>query len=205
MTVESAIAFSIVLIVWVLIPGPAVLAVVARSLTTGLKPALMLIAGILLGDTFYIAIVLFGMAAVGTALGDLFYIVKLVGASYLIFLGIKMWLADPDFTSRARDIGASAGFKNYLVGFSITLGNPKAILFHIGFLPTFFDLATINLIDSLIILSIFMLVVGTSFVFYAFAATKARLFFKDPRRIRFLNRGAGTMLIGAGVVVATRD
>ena len=133
MTVESAVAFSFVLIVWVLIPGPAVLAVVARSLTSGLKPALMLIAGILLGDTFYIAIVLFGMAAVGTALGDFFYIVKLVGASYLIFLGIKMWLADPDFTSRTRDIGASAGFKNCLVGFSITLGNPKAILFHIGF------------------------------------------------------------------------
>jgi threonine/homoserine/homoserine lactone efflux protein len=52
MTFESAVAFSLALFIWVLIPGPAILAIVGRSLTTNLKSALKLIVGILLGDLF---------------------------------------------------------------------------------------------------------------------------------------------------------
>lgn len=72
MTIESILAFSLALIVWVIIPGPAIFAIVGRSLTTGIKPALKLIVGILLGDLFYITIVLYGIAAIGNIFGELF-------------------------------------------------------------------------------------------------------------------------------------
>jgi len=54
MTPESCVGFMLALLIWVAIPGPAILAVIGRSLSSGLKPALLLIIGILLGDLFYI-------------------------------------------------------------------------------------------------------------------------------------------------------
>ena len=60
MNFESAVAFTAALLVWVIIPGPAILAIVGRSVTSGFRSALKLIAGILLGDLFYISIALFG-------------------------------------------------------------------------------------------------------------------------------------------------
>ena len=204
MSFESAIAFFLALFVWVLIPGPAILAIVGRSLTAGLKSALKLIVGILLGDLFYITIVLFGMAAVGKLLGDLFYVIRMIGACYLIFLGLRLWLKDPKFNSHIPDDEKPDRYKTFLAGFSITLGNPKAILFHLGFLPTFFNLPVISLLDAFLIILIFVAVLGSSLTIYAYAASKARLFFRDERKIRILNRGAGTILIGAGIAVVTK-
>jgi threonine/homoserine/homoserine lactone efflux protein len=205
MTLESAISFSMALILWVLIPGPAILAIVGRSLTAGLKPALKLIVGILIGDLFYISVVLLGITAVGKILGEFFYIIRILGALYLVFLGTKLWLKTPEFQTPASTNGKPDHYQSFLSGFSITLGNPKAILFHLGFLPTFFDLSDISMLDALMIIIIFVSILGSSLVFYAYSASKARLFFEDPYKNRLLNRGAGTMLIGAGVAVAAKS
>ena len=204
MTIESAIAFSLALLIWVLIPGPAIFAIVGRSLTTGLKSSLNLIVGILLGDIFYISIVLFGMAAIGKILGDLFFVIRMLGAAYLIFLGLRLWFKDSKFNRPVPTDEKANRYKSFLAGFSITLGNPKAILFHLGFLPTFFDLSVISVIDAFFIIIIFLVMIGSSFTIYAYAASKARLFFSDQRKTRILNRSAGTILIGAGIAVATK-
>jgi threonine/homoserine/homoserine lactone efflux protein len=205
MTLESAMAFSLALLVWVLIPGPAILAIIGRSLTNGLASALLLIVGILLGDLFYLTIVLFGLAAVGKILGDLFYVIRLIGAFYLVILGLKLWLKDTEFKNDVPGKDKPDHYKIFLTGFSITLGNPKAILFHLGFLPAFFDLPAIGVPDAFCIMLIFLAVLGSSLTGYAYAASKARSFFDNKRKIRILNRGAGTILIGAGVTVAAKN
>lgn len=204
MSFESGIAFSLALFVWVLIPGPAIFAIVGRSLTTGLKSALRLIVGILTGDLFFISIVLFGMAAIGNILGDLFYLIRLIGASYLIYIGLRLWFKDAKLDNLAPNEEKPDRYKTFFAGISITIGNPKAILFHLGFLPTFFNLSAINVLDAFLIVLIFVAILGGSLTGYAYAASKARLFFKDQRKMRILNRSAGTMLIGAGIAVAAK-
>ena len=204
MTFESATAFSLALLIWVVIPGPAIFAIIGRSLAAGLKPALKLIVGILLGDLFYMVIVLLGMAAAGKMLGNLFVVIRISGACYLIFLGLKLWFQDPEFTSSAPSDDNPDRYKTFLAGFSITLGNPKAILFHMGFLPTFFDLSVINAWDAFLIVFIFTAILGVSLTIYAYAASRARLFFRDRRKMRILNRSAGTILIGSGIAVAIK-
>lgn len=204
MTFESAVAFVLALALWVLIPGPAILAIIGRSLTAGLKSALKLIVGVLLGDLFYITIVLFGLAAIGRTLGDLFLVVRLLGAGYLIFLGLRLWLKDPkgnDLPSGGKKVD---GYKTFLTGFSLTLGNPKAMLFHLGFLPTFFNLSAIDVWDALLIMLIFVAVLGTSLTLYAYGASRARVLFNSRKKMRLLNRGAGTIMIGAGIAVAAK-
>lgn len=204
MTVESAITFCLALLVWVIIPDPAVFAIVARSLIANLRSALELIAGILLGDLFYISIALFGLAAIGQILGGLFFVVKMLGAFYLVFLGLTLWFKDAKFNHSAAPTNKKGRYKSFLAGFSITLGNPKAILFHLGFLPMFFDLTVISVWDAFLIVLIFMIVLGSSLSIYAYAASKASLFFREQRRVQFLNRSAGVILICVGVAIATK-
>lgn len=201
MTMEMAVAFLMALLVWVAIPGPAILMVVGRSLSSGFRSALALIGGILLGDVLYMLLALFGLAAIGQLLGETFVVVRVLAALYLIYLGVSLWLADPQ-TQLAR-AGAAGGdtLRSFVTGFGLTLGNPKAILFHLGFLPTFFDLQALGVADAVAIIGIFIGVLGASLALYAYAASRATGFFRSPRRMRLLNRTAGGLLVGAGATV----
>ena len=201
MTVETLSAFIGALLLWVLIPGPAIFMVVGRSLSGGFRSTASLISGILLGDVFYMTLVFMGLAALGQILGEFFVVVRILAALYLIWLGISLWLKDP--AKQLSGISAAPGdaVKSFLTGFGITLGNPKAILFHLGFLPTFFNLQALTFVDALVIIAVFISVLGAAFTAYAYAASRAGALFGNPRRIRMLNRGAGTLLIGAGAAV----
>jgi threonine/homoserine/homoserine lactone efflux protein len=205
MTFESAIAFLLALLIWVAIPGPAIFAIIGRSLASGFKPALKLIVGILLGDFFYITVAILGMAAIGKTLGELFFIIKIVGATYLVLMGVRLWVKQPKSWADNPTHTDPKGVRNFLTGFAITLGNPRAILFHLGFLPTFFDLSRTGVVDLFLIVLMFTTVLGSTLIFYAYTAARARMFFRKPHTIRILNRGAGTLLIGAGIAVATRQ
>ena len=204
MTDESALSFALALVLWVFIPGPAILAIIGRSLTAGFGSSLKLIVGILLGDLFYLSLVLGGLAAVGKALGGVFLAIKMIGAVYLIFLGLQLWFKDPAAGRDLPDNEGAGHYKTFLAGFSITLGNPKAILFHLGFLPTFFNLPALTVRDALLIALIFISILGSSLVLYAYAAGRARRLFRDQRKMRLLNRGGGTLMIGAGIAVAVK-
>lgn len=198
MTSETALTFVAALLVWVLIPGPAILMVVGRSLSSGFRSTVGLICGILLGDLFYISLVFLGLAALGQILGEFFVVVRILGATYLIYLGISLWRKKPSVAARTAP---GDTVKSFVTGFGITLGNPKAILFHLGFLPTFFDLQALSVLDALTIMGMFVTVLGTAFVAYAYAASRAGTLFKDPQAMRIVNRTSGTLLIGAGAAV----
>ena len=77
-------------------------------------------------------------------------------------------------------------------------------LFHLGFLPTFFDLTVIGCLDALVIIAVFMTVLGMSFFCYAFTASRARRIFRSKRALKILNRTSGSLLIGTGIAVAAR-
>jgi threonine/homoserine/homoserine lactone efflux protein len=205
MTSESAVAFVCALLLWVAIPGPAIFAIIGRSLASGFRPALTLIAGILLGDCFYIIIAILGMAAIGQAFENVFLLIKLGGAACLVFMGIRLWFAPPTLWNDTPTHTTANGVRHFLTGFAITLGNPRAILFHLGFLPTFFDLPHLSAGEAFLIVGIFTTVLGSTLIVYAYAATRARMLFKRPHTLRMLNRGAGTLLIGTGIAVATRQ
>lgn len=200
MTFETALTFVAALLVWVLIPGPAILMVVGRSLSSGFRSTVGMISGILLGDIFYMLLVFAGLAALGQILGEFFFIVRVLAATYLIYLGIRLWRKQHE-VALATGPTPKETIKSFATGFGITLGNPKAILFHLGFLPTFFDLPSLSILDVLTIIGLFVTVLGAAFVTYAYVASRAAGLFESPRAMRILNRTSGTLLIGAGATV----
>lgn len=205
MTIYSAIGFFVAMLILAASPGPGVFATVARALASGFRPALAVIGGIVSGDIIFLLFAAFGLSMVARALGNLFFIVKLCGGAYLIWLGIRIWLKDPEPISDTPDTDRRSRWGNFVSGLVITLSNPKVILFYCGFLPTFLDLSTLTVLDLAIVVGIITAVLVGVLGSYAFLASRARNMFTRRRSIRRLNRAAGGVMVAAGVAIAVRS
>ena len=199
-------AFAVALAIAVALPGPGIFAVVSCALGRGLRAALAMIGGVIIGDLIYFYLAVLGMAALARSMGEFFVVVKFAGAAYLIWLGYRLWRQPPADPAAVDGPGfAPRDYRrNLLGGFMVTISNPKTIAFYAGLLPTFIDLEKLSAGDATAMGVIVVLVVGAIPAAYAVAAASSRRFFHSPARMRLMNRTAGTMLIGSGVTVAVR-
>jgi len=186
-------------------PGPGVFATTARAMASGFKPALAVIWGIILGDIIFLLFAAFGLSMVARALGNLFFIVKICGGAYLVWLGIKIWLQKPELVQSHQNSSTRSYWGNFFSGLIITLSNPKVILFYCGFLPTFLDLSALTIIDLALVVAIITAVLSGVLITYAYLASRARKMFTNERAVKRLNRAAGGVMVAAGVVIAGRS
>ena len=185
-------------------PGPGVFATVARALASGMKHSAFVVLGIVTGDLIFLLFAIFGLATIAEHLHGLFVAIKYVGAAYLIYLGVKLCLSRPEKVQIDAAAENLSWKSNFLVGLFITLGNPKVVLFYLGFLPTFVDLATLRGFDIVVIASVVTLVLGLTMLAYAYAASKARALFQNPSSQWWMNRSAGCAMITTGSVLAAK-
>jgi len=205
LTLYSAFGFAAAMLVLAASPGPGVFATTARAMASGFRPALGVIWGIVLGDIIFLMFAAFGLSMVARVLGNLFFIVKIGGGAYLVWLGIKIWLQKPEPVQRQPDSATRSNWGNFVSGLVITLSNPKVILFYCGFLPTFLDLSALTVIDLALVIAIITLVLSGVLSTYAFLANRARKMFTNQRAVKRLNRAAGGVMVAAGVAIAVRS
>ena len=200
------VAFAVALAVAVAVPGPGIFAVVSCAIGRGFRESLALIGGMVIGDLIYFTLAVLGLAALAHTMGEFFIVVKLAGAGYLIWLGVKLWRSPPAAMAAPEgEIAPPRGFQRSLLGgLMVTLANPKAIGFYAGLLPTFINLGQLSVSEAVTMGGIVVLRVGGIPATYAYAAASSRRFFNRPSRMRALQRTAGTMMIGAGVTVAVK-
>ncbi len=201
MALEQYLTFAFAMGIYVAIPGSAVMAVIARALSDGFLATTPHILGNVIGNWLYLLASIYGLLWIAEQMGEAFLIVKLLGGAYLVYLGVKLWRSDGEISTirkrRPKNLMA-----NFLTGLMITLSNPKAILFYIAILPAIMDLRTISfaallpvaLINGLVV----MMIIGS----YSALAAKVRQFFTNAKSIRKLNKGAGGVMITAGVGIA---
>jgi threonine/homoserine/homoserine lactone efflux protein len=177
-------------------PGPGVFAIIARALNGGLRSTVPAVIGNTLGDLILMSLSAFGLAVVARQMGGLFLIVKLAGAAYLIWLGYKSWTAP--ITAPDGQASQGGGFWSQL---ALTLGNPKAILMFVAILPTAVDLSRLTPAGYLqLCICTLILIPGIEFS-YAALAGSARRFVSGDKARRRMNKGAGAIMMGAGVGV----
>jgi threonine/homoserine/homoserine lactone efflux protein len=205
LTLYSAFGFAVAMLVLAASPGPGVFATTARAMASGFKPALAVIWGIILGDIIFLLFAAFGLSMVARALGNLFFIVKICGGAYLVWLGIKIWLQKPELVQSHQNSSTRSYWGNFFSGLIITLSNPKVILFYCGFLPTFLDLSALTIIDLALVVAIITAVLSGVLITYAYLASRARKMFTNERAVKRLNRAAGGVMVAAGVVIAVRS
>lgn len=184
-------------------PGPGIFAVVAQSLAMGCRRNLGFIAGMVVGDLVLLALAIGGLAAVAHAFEGLFTVLRLAAAGYLIWFGIRTWRAPVAAVDTLPPVEGSQ-LRGFASGLAMTLSNPKTILFYMAFLPAFVDLTKVTASDAALMAAIVVSVLSCVLLGYSLAASRARQLFRSTRALKALNQGAGTLMISAGVAVATR-
>lgn len=199
------LTFVSVYFVAVATPGPGVAAVIAQALSRGAVGAPAFIAGFVMGDLIWFTAASLGLSALAQTAHTAFLLVRYVGAAYLLWMAYKLWTKAPRVPADAGpDFANQRPHKLFVTSLTLTLGNPKPMLFFVALLPTVVPLETLRLPGYLAIGAAIAVVMPSIMGFYVLAASRARVFFQSPRALKALNRGSGTMMAAAALAVAAR-
>lgn len=183
------------------VPGPVWVALTARALSGGMAGAWPLAVGVALGDMVWPLCAILGLAWVLSIYGDALMVLRWVAAGVFVVMGLLLLRAPavaPGTDSRMTRPGIWAGFS---VGVAAVIGNPKAILFYMGFLPGFFDLSRVTAWDIAAILSISTIIPMVGNLGLALFLDRARRLLSSPAAVRRLNVGSGVLLVLVGLVI----
>lgn len=205
MTLAGFLAYSGALAVAAAIPGPGVTALVARALGSGFRSSLAMSLGLVVGDLTYLTAVVLGLAFVAQSFGMVFLAIKWFGVAYLAWLAWNFWTSGITPETVEAKKGKGGLLSSFLAGLTVTLGNPKTMIFYLAITPTVVDLHSLTLGDYGILVAITVAVLMVVLVPYLLLASKARWFLKTPRALKLLNRTAAGFMAGAAAAIAVRQ
>ena len=204
MSFEVWLAYAATTAVFLAIPGPTILLVISYALTEGRRAAAWTVAGVALGDFTAMTLSVLGLGALLSSSALLFGILKWIGAGYLVYLGVRMWLAQPALPRDAEDVPHVGHSRRAMLGhaFAVTALNPKSIAFFIAFLPQFLSPHAPVLPQMVVLGGTFLVLATVNAAAYALLAGGARRAVSRPAVLKSVNRIGGGLLIGAGVMTA---
>ncbi len=205
MSVERVLAFSAMSFLLIIIPGPSVLFVIGRALAHGRRAALTTVAGNTLGAYVLVIAVAFGIGSVVERSALVFTALKIAGAAYLIYLGVKAFRERSSLPTRlTRATRARGTLRTLWDGFAVGVSNPKTIVFFAAVLPQFVARSQGHVVAQLLLLGmIFNLIAVVSDSVWGVAASQARDWFgRSPKRLKTVGGIGGLTMIGLGVTIA---
>ena len=203
MNISLYTAFLIATLALILLPGPTALLITSKSLSHGVKAGLMAVAGCALAAAMQLTVVVAGLASVVIFVSDWFEWIRWVGVAYLIYLGVRTWRNPAgDAACKAESLSTTSGYREFSDGFLVTLANPKMLLFHGAFLQQFVDPGLPALYQLLVLAGSFLIIAVVLDSLWALLAASLGKRLAERRSRRFAGRLAGSILIGAGAVLA---
>ncbi|HEV7606218.1 MAG TPA: LysE family translocator [Steroidobacteraceae bacterium] len=194
--------FLLYLATWTLValsPGPAVMFSMSQAARHGMRGAVAGTAGILLGHVFVFGAVAFGLAALLASYSGAVTTIRIVGALYLIYLGVKMLLSKPRGTAPVVAADAPRHGGLVLQGLGVQLTNPKLLLFVLALLPQFISPDHPLLLQLAIMLTVTVIIDGIALLAYAHIAVRGARALKGSRALAWLERVFGGALIFFGL------
>jgi threonine/homoserine/homoserine lactone efflux protein len=186
-----------------ILPGPAVLYIVARSVNQGRLAGIVSMLGIEFGNFFHIAAAALGLSALLMSSALAFNIVKYLGAAYLIYLGIRTLLTrqqiQPD-----RSVKQASLKRIFFQGVVVNVLNPKVALFYFAFLPQFVDSSKSSTVSQILILGFLFVSIATlSDGLYALIAGSIGHWLRGNLRfLRAQRYFSGSVYLGLGLTTA---
>ena len=188
----------------ILTPGQDMIYVIGRALAQGRVAGLCSAFGVIIGILVHTALAAIGVGAILHASEELFTALKLIGAAYLVYLGVRM-MATREVPIDARTGGSRASALSLVLqGVLSNVTNPKIILFFFAFLPQFVDPASPHPTRDLVFLGVLYALLGLP-VKCGVALIAAHLsdrMLRKPRALVWMNRACGALLVGLGVRLA---
>jgi threonine/homoserine/homoserine lactone efflux protein len=203
MNFNIVIPFFFGMVILAATPGPGVFASMAKASTAGFVASLYLIGGLAVGDMIFLNLALLGLSAIAKLLGPLFFLIRIVGGVYLVYLGVMMYRSTELETGKNEE-HIEPRYRTFLSGLFVSLGNPKPILFYASVLPTIININEVRVVDAfimmLLIATVSLVVVGT----YCYFASLTHKIQMEKAVIARINKTAGLVLMGVGVYVAIK-
>ena len=194
------ITLFVIAFVFVITPGPGVLAIFAKSMSQGFIPVVYLSVGMVLGDMVYLAAVIFSLDLFSELIISVMDWVRILGGGYLIYLGLMAWGA------KGLKLSDKSSHKTNLqelsTGFFISITNPKVMVFYLAVLPAFMDLSQTDWLSAIEIMLVFGLGLVSGAILIGAAANRIRILFTKPGMDRRINQVVGVVMIGAGILLA---
>ena len=201
---HTLLLFAPVCLGLLVIPGPAVLYIVTRSIDQGRSAGLASVLGIHTGSLVHVAFAAAGLSALLVSSAVAFSVVKYAGAAYLVILGVRKLLERDDFDVDPEMTPTRSLRRIYLQGIVVNILNPKTALFFLAFLPQFVDVERGAVWSQMVVLGFAFILLGMlSDGTYALVAARAgRVLRSSPRFQKTQRYVSGGIYIGLGAVAA---
>ena len=207
-TSSQWVAFLIASILFIQVPGPSLLFTIGRALTVGRREALLSVVGNALGLVVQVAFVALGLGAIVAASAAAYTVLKLVGAAYVVWLGISAIRHRADARIALESPGQTPAAREHAVrtGFIVGVTNPKTIVFFAAFLPQFTSESGSTALQLAVLGVVFGIMAACSDSLWALGAGKARDWFaRKPHRLDKLSATGGGMMVTLGVTLAVSE
>ena len=205
LTSAQVLGFALTALIVIAVPGPSVMFVVGRALAYGRRTALASVAGNVAGVQTVAMSVALGVGALVQRSARVFTAVKLIGAAYLVWLGVKA-IRHRHSLASVMEVAAAprSGWRAVAEGFMVGVANPKAYILFAALLPQFANPAAGHVPLQLLLLSLVSLPIGlVSDGSWGLAASGVRAWFaRSPRRLELVGGLGGLTMIGLGVTLA---
>lgn len=199
MDLLTLLSLVIATFVYAISPGPGLFAVLAISTRFGPLPAIWLSIGHTIGDIIYVALAMLALNALAELISDSMLYVKVLGASYLIFIGYQQFRSRG--VSFEQSTKKSSILKLLLAGFIVGVTNPKTIIFYLSFLPIFIDLNNLTTATEVQVI----IAIGATVFFVLSLANilgiRLRKHIENPSAIKRINQVTGITMIFVGIFV----
>lgn len=201
-TVTELALYAGALFILFMTPGPVWVAVIARAVSGGTKSAIPLAFGVALGDILWPLVAIFGITAIVSVYSDFLVVLRYAAALILALMGLALIRYADKVISSNNAFTTPGAWAGFLAGFLAVVANPKASLFYLALLPTFFDFTQVTILDITLICIISFLVPLFGNILLASFVGHMRRFLESPKAVKRTNIYAGIALILVAVVIA---
>ncbi|GAA1021307.1 RhtB family transporter [Acrocarpospora pleiomorpha] len=200
--IAALAVFSMATLALLIVPGPAVVYIVTRSVAQGRTAGLVSVLGVHAGSVVHVVAAALGLSALLATSAPAFMVVKYLGAAYLVWLGVRKLLGRPGAEVGEPDVASSS--RLFGEGFVVNVLNPKTAIFFLAFLPQFADPAAGALAPQIVLLGAIWIVLGMASdgTYVLIAASLAGRIRRSATARRRLDIGSGVIYLGLGAVAA---
>ena len=194
--------YAFALFVLFITPGPVWVAVIARTMSGGARAAVPLALGVALGDVIWALVAVMGVTWLVSQSTEIMFYLKYIAVAMFLLMGVLVLRAAD------RPIGENAGltrpgmWAGFVAGLVAVTANPKAALFYIGLLPTFFDLSDVTALDVVFVALISAIVPFSGNLLLALFVDRMRRLLTSPKALLRMNVTSGVMLICVAILIA---
>lgn len=201
-TIYELALYAAALFILFITPGPVWVALIARAVTGGMQAAWPLALGVALGDVIWPLVAIFGVAAIVAVYADFLIVLRYAAAAILFLMGLGLIRYANKVLTDNSALAKPGIWAGFVAGFLAVTANPKASLFYMALLPTFFDFTRLNVYDVIAICVASFVVPLLGNLTLALFVGRIRQFLATPSAVRRTNIAAGFALILVGILIA---